>query len=157
LTRIWRVACFAFCTASCDRLLHRGGVADAGVTSTAVVASEDDEESVIAPVDAGSCPVSIHPAYCRGRCRGYAERARAMHARRVSNPLRSGVGGCGSYKVFAEEARGADGGATGGIVEYFDGTTNELVGAEDSRGSGCHTYGVIPKCTLEIKWNLPRP
>jgi hypothetical protein len=78
-----------------------------------------------------------------------------MHARRISNPLRAGLGVCGAYNVFAEDQRAPDGGVGGGLVEYFDKTTNDLVGAEDSRVHGCGTYGTIPKCKLDIKWQTP--
>jgi hypothetical protein len=78
-----------------------------------------------------------------------------MHARRISDPLRVGLGTCGDYKVFAEDQRAADGGVGGGLVEYFDKSTSSLVGAEDTRVHGCGSYGTIPKCTLEIKWQAP--
>jgi len=79
-----------------------------------------------------------------------------MHARRIASPLRAGVGTCGPYKVFAEDQGGIDGGPAGGLIEYFDSATNELVGAADTRSkSSCGTYGTIPKCKPVIAWGPP--
>jgi hypothetical protein len=97
-------------------------------------------------VDAGPCPLAIHPYYCRRRCRTYTSRSFTLHARRISNPTRSGTGTCGAFKVFAEDD------ATGGIVEYYD-QNDQLVGVKDSRQKPCGTYGDVPtSCKLEIKW-----
>lgn len=154
--------------ASCDRFVHRaapdaGGESFVSPTTTStssVVATPtsstflglhtDDDEEPVATVDAGPCPLAIHPYYCRRRCRGFLERQSSLHARRIANPTRAGTGTCGSFKVFAEDD------ATGGIVEYFDGTTNQLVGVVDSRQKPCGTYGDVPSCKPDIKWGSPR-
>ncbi len=126
---------------------------DAGASLTL---HSEDEEDEAPSADAGpTCPLPIHPMYCRRNCRDYNSRQRSMHARRISDPLRAGLGVCGEYKVFAEDQRAADGGAGGGLVEYFDKSTSSLVGAEDTRAHGCGSYGTIPKCKLEIKWQPP--
>lgn len=117
---------------------------------------DDEEEDVDAGPLAVTCPRPIHPDYCRRRCRNYVNRQSSMHARRVYNPARAGVGTCGTYKVFSEDSRAPDGGIGEGLVEFFDPATDELVGAEDSRQKPCGTYGVIPKCKLDIKWGPPR-
>ena len=167
-----RYALFLLMIASCDRLLHRGAP-DAGetpvttatattttTTSTASVAALptsstflglhlDDDEELPVTVDAGTCPLAIHPYYCRRRCKTFYERKGSMHARRIANPTRSGTGTCGSLKVFAEDD------ATGGIVEYYD-DKNQLVGVKDSRQKPCGTYGDVPSCKPDIKWGPPQ-
>jgi hypothetical protein len=162
----------AFGIASCDKLLHREAP-DANATTTATSApsasplaaldassdeEEDDEgEASVATlpaagvpkIDAGVCPLPIHPDYCRRRCRGFLERQGSMHARRVAAPTRAGTGKCGAFNVFAEDN------TTGGIVEYFDATTNQLVGAVDRHIAGCNRFGTIPSCTPAITWGPP--
>jgi hypothetical protein len=134
---------------------HDGGLSPSALASALHQASEEEDEEPAA--DGGvQCPIPIFPGYCRRRCRSFLVRESSMHARRISHPLRAGTGTCGTYKVFAEEERGEDGGAAGGLVEYYD-ETNALVGAEDSRRKPCGTFGKIPKgCKLEIKWGPPR-
>ncbi len=164
--------------ASCDRPIHRsapdaavetattstitpiiaprdGGLSPSALASALRSASDEEDEEPAA--DGGAtCPIPIFPGYCRRRCRSFLVRESNMHARRIAHPLRSGTGTCGTYKVFAEDERGEDGGAAGGLVEYYD-ETNTLVGAEDSRRKPCGTFGKVPKgCKLEIKWGPPR-
>lgn len=129
-----------------------GGLSPAALASALLAAEDEEEEAVDA---GGTCPMPIHPNYCRRTCRNFVWRTSSMHARRIGNPLRAGRGTCGAYKVFAEDERGADGGVSGGLVEYFDATTNELVGAVDSRSHGCGKFGTIPTCKLEIDWGAP--
>ena len=97
--------------------------------------------------DAG-CPRPIHPGYCRRRCRGLPERRANGHARRVWPSAAYAFGTCGTYEVFAE--RTPDG---GGIVEYYDPKTNQLVGAVDDRLKACDSFGAIPKCTPKLHWS----
>lgn len=159
--------------ASCDRFIHRA-TPDAGnsfvppgttatssetATSTSSVAAPtsstflglhlDDEEEPLSTLDAGPCPLAIHPYYCRRRCKSFGERQSSMHARRISNATRSGTGTCGALSVFAEDD------ATGGIVEYYD-DKNQLVGVKDSRQKPCGTYGDVPSCKPDVKWGPPR-
>jgi hypothetical protein len=155
--------------ASCDRFIHRSAP-DAGesyvppptattsttTTSTSTVVAPptsstflglhtDDDEEPLATIDAGPCPLAIHPNYCRRRCKYFFERQSSMHARRISHPTRSGTGTCGPLKVFAEDD------ATGGIVEYYD-DKSQLVGVVDSRQKPCGTYGEVPSCKPVITW-----
>lgn len=135
--------------------------ADAAVASASIdgaVAGEDEDDEDAAAIDpaggtpsidAGPCPLAIHPSYCRRRCRTFGERKVAMHARRVSSPTRAGVGTCGAFNVFAEDDE------RGGIVEYYDATTNQLVGAIDRRAIGCNQFGTIPTCAPSIAWQAP--
>jgi len=155
--------------ASC-RLLHRSAP-DAGIDETttthvsdtthtpSTLAStlhiEEDEEEPIALPDAGKCPLEIHPGYCRRRCRDFEQRKRTMHARRIGRSLRSGIGTCGTLKVFAEEQNDGDGGVAGSIVEFYD-EHDELVAAVDSRQKPCGTYGTIPKCTPVVTWGATK-
>ena len=97
--------------------------------------------------DAGACPAAIHPGYCRGRCRGFAERRASGHARRVWPSAEYAFGKCGVYDVFAE--RTPDG---GGVVEYYD-STGTLVGALDDRVQPCGTFGTIPSCAPALDWH----
>ncbi len=169
-----RLILAAIILAGCDRLFHRG-TPDAGaavITPTTTTTTttttplstgsslglhtEDEEDDLDAGPLAVTCPRPIHPDYCRRSCRNYLSREGTMHARRVRNPVRAGVGTCGTYKVFAEDSRADDGGVGGGLVEYFDPATNQLVGAEDSRQRPCGSYGVIPKCKLDITWGAAR-
>ena len=114
--------------------------------------SPEQLAKMIAEANDAGCPAPIHPGYCRHRCRNFSARTFSMHARRIRVPRRAGKGTCGPYLVFTEEALAEDGGAAGGIVEYYDATTKELVGAEDSRAPVCGSFGTIPKCKLEIQW-----
>ncbi len=101
--------------------------------------------------DGGDCPRAIFPGYCRRRCQSFASRKVSMHARRVGNPSRAGIGTCGGLNVFAEDATGG-----GGLVEYYNATTDALAGAIDSRQPGCNRYGTIPACKPTIAWGPPR-
>ncbi|HEY2369898.1 MAG TPA: hypothetical protein VGH87_26040 [Polyangiaceae bacterium] len=167
----WVLALFVI--ASCDRFIHRSApdagesvvvpTATATTSATATSTSSvvalptssaflglhlDDDEEMPLTVDAGPCPLAIHPNYCRRRCKSFTERQYSLHARRISTPTRSGTGTCGSLKVFAEDD------ATGGIVEYYD-DKNQLVGVADSRQKPCGTYGDVPSCKPDIKWGPP--
>jgi hypothetical protein len=161
------IALVLLASASCDRFIHRSAP-DAGSTvesvptvtmaasvsplptsSTFLGLHLEDEEEAPLTVDAGPCPLAIHPYYCRRACRTFISRQYSMHARRISNPTRSGTGTCGSLNVFAEDD------ATGGIVEYYD-DKNQLVGVKDSRQKPCGTYGDIPSCTPLIQWGPPK-
>ena len=164
-----KYALFLLMVASCDRFLHRSApdagasVVTTGTTTTTSSSSAvavptsstflglhlDDEEEMPLTVDAGPCPFAIHPNYCRRRCKSFTERQYSMHARRISNPTRSGTGTCGALKVFAEDDE------KGGIVEYYD-DKNQLVGVSDSRQKPCGTYGDVPSCKPDIKWGPPR-
>jgi hypothetical protein len=173
-------ALVAIACASCDRLIHRSAP-DAGMpivevepkpsvtpiiaprdgglspsTLAALLGKDEDErpENPEAADATPACPMPIFPNYCRRRCRNYATREGFKHASRIRPPLRAGTGTCGAYKVFAEDEKGADGGPSGGIVEYF-GADGNLVGAEDSRRKPCGTFGTIPKCKLQIAWGPP--
>jgi len=171
-----RYALFFLMLASCDRFLHRSAPDSGGesyvppTTTTATTTSEtatststsplptsstflglhtDDEDEAPLTVDAGPCPLAIHPYYCRRACRTFTSRQLSMHARRITSPTRAGTGTCGSLKVFAEDD------ATGGIVEYYD-DKNQLVGVKDSRQKPCGTYGDVPSCKPDIKWGAPQ-
>jgi hypothetical protein len=126
-----------------------GGVTPAQIASAMAMAGTDASARDAGP----ECPLPVHPYYCRHRCRSFTVRSLRRHAQRIGPSLRAGVGTCGAYDVFAEDERGPDGGARGGIVEYFDRTTQLLVGAEDSRRPGCGSFGTIPKCKLDIRWS----
>lgn len=104
--------------------------------------SDDDEAE---DPDAG-CPQPIHPGYCRRRCRSWGQRSASGHASRVYPSAAYAFGTCGGYDVFAE--KGPDG---GGITEYYDHATSELVGARDDR-QACGRYGTIPSCTPSLVW-----
>ncbi len=168
----------ALACASCDRWFHRGAPKeevvveapepkpsvtpmivphDGGLSPSALAAllGEDEEEQPTTSDAGATCPLPIHPNYCRRRCRNFATREATKHASRVPHALRAGTGTCGAFKVFAEDQKSEDGGSAGGIVEYFEGS-GALVGAEDSRRKPCGTYGTIPKCKLEIQWGPPR-
>jgi hypothetical protein len=123
--------------------------------ASALAPHPDDEEdpvdaAAIATSDAGKsdggmCVASsVHPGYCRRRCRGFEERKSSMHARRVGSPKRAGIGTCGSYSVFAEDGQSIS------IVEYFD-SSGSLVAVRE-RTSGCVDYGSVPACAPVIKW-----
>jgi hypothetical protein len=104
----------------------------------------DDEEFGDAP-DAG-CPISVHPGYCRNRCKHFASRQSSKHAARVAEPARYALGTCDTYSVFAERDF-----KDGGITEYYD-TTGQLVAARDDRQRGCQDFGVVPTCTPVLAW-----
>jgi len=132
-----------------------GGLSPAQIAQM-LGAEEDDEPGAVG--DGGAtCPLPIHPDYCRHRCRNFAARTSSMRARRMSPSRRSGKGKCGPYLVFAEEQRAEDGGVGGTLVEYFDATTNEIVAAEDSRRKPCGDFGKVPKCKVEIDWGPLAP
>ena len=147
-------------SAACGRFLHRSepdagesfvqpSTATTATTATTLASSEPEEEEPLAVADAGStCPMPIHPNYCRFNCRSFRQRALRLHARRIQNPTRAGTGKCDAYSVFAEDD------ATGGIVEYY-GSSDELVGVEDTHRKPCGTFGAIPKCKLDIQWGPP--
>ena len=169
----------ALACASCDRLTHRsapeagvetaatstftpivaprdGGLSPSALASALHQAGEEEDEEPSVTDGGATCPIPVFPGYCRHRCRSFLVRQASMHARRIAHPLRSGTGTCGTYKVFAEDERGEDGRAAGGLVEYYD-ETNTLVGAEDSRRKPCGAFGKVPKgCKLEIQWGPPR-
>ncbi len=140
----------------CDRLLHRHASAGADASATAAdggatSASEPEEEDEATSEDAGACPLPIHPAYCRRNCRTIVNRRSTKHARRVAHPMRSGLGECGAYDVFAEDEALGDAGVREGITEYYD-KTGSLVGAVDTRSKPCGRFGTIPTCTPVIAW-----
>ncbi len=178
MKKILVAAFVALACVSCDRLVHRSAP-DAGGTIAEVepkpsvtpiiaprdgglspsvlaqlLAQDEEDEEATSDAAAPTCPLPVHPNYCRRNCRNFATREAFKHARRIRSPLRAGTGTCGTYKVFAEDEKAADGGASGGLVEYFD-ETGALVGAEDSRRKPCGTFGTIPKCKLQIAWGLP--
>ena len=133
-----------------------GGISPAQLAEILANGGEDDEPGA-AGEGGATCPLPIHPDYCRHRCRNFAARTFSMHARRMSPSRRAGKGKCGAYLVFAEEQRAEDGGVGGSLVEYFDATTNEIVAAEDSRRKPCGDFGKVPKCKIDIDWGPVKP
>jgi hypothetical protein len=179
LGAVLAVVVIAFACASCDKLFHREAPdASAPIASTspsaldAAVPAEDEEEESAGTTDTdasdrdaslglglfgvnsgdgGACPRPIFPGYCRRRCQSFGSRKVSMHARRIGSPSRAGIGTCGGFNVFAEDAT-----TGGGVVEYYNATTDALVGAIDSRQPGCNRYGDIPSCKPVIAWGPPR-
>ncbi len=184
MRRALALVAMTFVMASCNKLLHREAPeasVESPIVAPTIVPPEggspstlasalptDDEEDdplgglhiggtvAPTPIEAGACPMPIHPNYCRRRCRGWRERFASMHARRISNPARAGKGTCGSYLVFAEDSQTEDAGITTGIVEYYDEKSEQLVGAVDARNLGCKEFGTIPKCKPSITWGPGR-
>lgn len=176
-TRWMALGLLVIAGASCDRLIQRGapeagvetvststvtpiiaprdgGLSPSALASALHLASDEEDEEPSAADGGVTCPIPIFPNYCRRRCRSFLTRQASMHARRIAHPLRAGTGTCGTFKVFAEDERGEDGGAAGGLVEYYD-ETNTLVAAEDTRRKPCGTFGKVPKCTMHVEWGPP--
>jgi hypothetical protein len=153
LKRLLLAVTLLLAPAACDRLFKRSPTPDAAVA----LATDDagpavDEVEAVVDTDAGPCPRPIHPDYCSGPCKSFSQREDTRSARRISTPVRAGIGTCGKYRVFAEEQAAPDGGAGGGIVEYFEEGGGALVGATDTRLAHCGRFGAIPSCDLQIEW-----
>lgn len=94
---------------------------------------------------------SLHPDYCRNRCKNLQARMRSRHAERIDPPSTARFGTCGDLVVFEETGPG-----DAGIAEYFD-DAGDIVGAVDNRGTGdCKTFGTVPTCTPAWR-SFPEP
>lgn len=121
--------------------------ASASVTASAAPSTSAEEEEQEGVEQPGACPQPITPAYCRRRCRTFAERMRQHHAKRVTHPTRVAYGTCGGFDVFAESDS-----ADAGIVEYF-GDAGSLVAAHDGKRAGCRDFGNAPACSPTMHWS----